>query len=378
MGHAHEACVKVAGGCHRCEAVPAGVAIGCDYLILAPMDALGDAALTKILNTSSVEVERRGSVMLLSTARHHAGCLVTLLNDQLSASLKERIKGVFVPALDTADSLVEALIRAEPLPVLFDVLEVEWAREALRRGNLFSVFQPIVDSASGAVFAYEALIRANRPETGEVVGAGQLIYACQRLNLLHQFDQAARISAIRSGAALNQPDARIFINFLASTIYDPEVCLQTTVAAAQDAGIGMDRLVFEVTETEQIPSMQHLRQILDYYRSHGAGVALDDISSGFSSLQYLADLLPDYVKIDRDLVTSAVSSPSARHTLESIVGLSRKLNVRVIAEGVETVEQMEICVEAGVEYMQGYLFALPGNPPEGVPAGLFAARRKVA
>jgi EAL domain-containing protein (putative c-di-GMP-specific phosphodiesterase class I) len=378
MAHAHEPCVETTGGCRRCEAVPAAVSSGGEYLLLAPMDALGNAALAKILKGASIEFERRGSVMLLSTAGHHAGCLVSLLNDQLSASLKERIKGVFVHSAETPDSIVEAVIRAEALPTLFDILEVEWAREALRRGDLFSVFHPIVDSSTGSIFAYEALIRANRPETGEIVGAGQLIYACQRLNLLHQFDQAARISAIRSGAALNQPDCRIFINFLASTIYDPDVCLQTTVAAAQEVGLGMDRLVFEVTETEHIPSMQHLRQILDYYRRHGAGVALDDISSGFSSLQYLADLLPDYVKIDRDLVTSAASSLSARHTLESIVSLAQKLNVKVIAEGVETVDQMQICVDAGVEFLQGYLFALPGNPPEAIPAGLFPSRRHAA
>jgi EAL domain-containing protein (putative c-di-GMP-specific phosphodiesterase class I) len=140
----------------------------------------------------------------------------------------------------------------------------------------------------------------------------------------------------------------------------------------------MDRIVFEVIETERIECLQRLREIVAFLKRHGAGVALDDLSSGYNSLQFLADLVPDYVKIDRDLVTMSAVSGSARHTLESIVTLARKLNVKVIAEGVESETQLKVCLDAGVEYLQGFLFALPGCPPQPVTVPPMMKREALA
>ena len=104
----------------------------------------------------------------------------------------------------------------------------DWGRDALDDNWLFSLFHPIVEAESGAVFAYEALIRAKNPQTEEVIGAGPLIDASVKLNIEHVFDQRARQTAIRNAAALQIPHLRLFINFMPNTIYDPEVCLRRT------------------------------------------------------------------------------------------------------------------------------------------------------
>jgi EAL domain-containing protein (putative c-di-GMP-specific phosphodiesterase class I) len=294
--------------------------------------------------------------------------VIEKLRTRMPGTLQARVKGVFFENSQprTAEALLDILVYAEPLSSLFEVLDMEWARAVLLENRLFSVYQPIIDAGDGSVFAYEALIRARHPTEDEVVGAYQLIHACERLSLHNALDQCARVTALRDAHAIDTRRTKLFMNFLPSSIYDPEVCLRTTMAAARECGIPMDRLVFEVIETEQVKDMDSLRAVVNYYREHGAGIALDDISSGFASLQYLADLMPDFAKIDRHLVTSAAESSSCRHTLDSLVGLARKLNVKVIAEGIETPEQLLVCQEAGVDYLQGFLFARPAAPPEQV------------
>jgi EAL domain-containing protein (putative c-di-GMP-specific phosphodiesterase class I) len=335
-------------------------------LLLAPLDTEASHVLSSQLTSANISFHTRGPVLAVPVGALSGAELMSQLQARLSVPLQNRVKGVVADRLVDADDLVRHLMRAELLPELFDRSEVEWVRAVLDQDRVFSVYHPIVRACDASIFAYEALIRARALKSDELIGAGQLLYAARKLNLHHEFDRRARISAIRGAARGGLQGSKLFINFMPNTIYDPHVCLRSTVEEAEQTGFGMDRIVFEVIETEQIGSIDRLRQIVAFLKSHGAGVALDDISSGYASLQFLADLVPDYVKIDRDLVTMAAAQGSARHTLESIVGLARKLEIKVIAEGVETDGQLEVCVEAGVDYMQGFLFALPGCPPHPV------------
>jgi len=159
---------------------------------------------------------------------------------------------------------------------------------------------PMEEAHGESQWVRHALIRARHPHTGEVYGAGPIIDAANKLDMHHILDQKARKTAIREAALLREMRGRIFINFMPNTIYDPEICLRTTMEAAHEYGVPLSRLVFEVVETEQIPDMKKLERILDYYRRHGAGTAVDDMGAGYASVEYLAALQPDFVKIDRD------------------------------------------------------------------------------
>ena len=345
-------------------------------LLLAPMDKDATPVLACQLEAAGLTFQVKGPVFALEVEDGSETEFLRSLQDRISGPLQHRVKGVIAASDDESDDLVRRLMHAELLTELFDRTDVEWVRSVLEQDRLFSVYHPIVNAANGSVFAYEALVRAHQPDGAEVIGAGQLIYGARKLNLQHEFDRRARISAIRGAAQMLSPSAHLFVNFMPNTIYDPEVCLRSTVEEAEKSGLGMHRIVFEVVETEQIGSLERLRQIVTYLREQGAGVALDDLSSGYASLQFLAELVPDYVKIDRDLVTMAAARRSARHTLNSIVSLARKLDVQVIAEGVETEGQLDVCLEAGVDYLQGFLFALPGCPPQ--PVHLPPAMRRAA
>lgn len=340
-------------------------------LLLAAMDSEAERAMAMALEIADFSFERLGELFFLFEDNAGQSDLRAALAAILPRSLMTRVKAAVLAESGLNRTLASTLLHAEPLPQFFELWDSAWVREALENRWLFSVYHPILDAGTGERFAYEALIRARNPMTSEIVGAGPLIEACRRLNLQHELDQRARIAAIEGATGLNGPHEKFFINFLPGAVLDPAKSLQKTLQAARRCKIDTSQLVFEVVETEQIEDPVALRCILDVYRERGVGIALDDIGSGFSSLQRLNDLQPDFVKIERHLCAAAATVETARHTLHSIVDLSRKLGAKVVAEGIETKLQMEVCVEAGVDYLQGFLFAQPAFPPQAVAAHHF-------
>jgi EAL domain-containing protein (putative c-di-GMP-specific phosphodiesterase class I) len=249
-----------------------------------------------------------------------------------------------------------------------------WLEEAISRETLFSVFQPIVGLADKRVFAYEALLRARHPETGAMIGAGDIFAACQRLGIPHVIDRAARLTSIRCAAELEFSTTeapQFFVNFLPNAIYDPEVCLRTTVEAIAQTDLQPSQFVFEVVETEQIPDLARLAAILNYYRKQGVRTAVDDMGAGFTSRDYISALRPDYVKIDRDALLAAESSLSARADFADLVRTAHHYGSAVIIEGVENVAQLALGRHAGADYAQGFLFARPASPPQSVDWSAF-------
>ena len=361
------ACSGHAEACLRCQVTDRGPVGQDTYLLLGPHNNNVREALVRRLEAANTPYRAWENVLALPTLRPRIAGLTAAFLQQLPDAVVQDVTGVFFSGdLDDAGSALAAFIRAEPLTALIQRAQHDWVRDALNDGWLFSLFHPIVSAQTGAVFAHEALIRARHPQTQEVIGAGPIIDASVKLNLEHVLDQRARQAAIRNAAALEMPDMRLFINFMPNTIYDPEVCLRTTMETAEECGTDLSTLVFEVVESERIPDMKRLKHILDYYKSRGVGTAVDDMGAGFSTLEYLAALRPDYVKLDRALVVRAEHDRSARQNLDLVVAQARRLEIQVIAEGIETESQMHMCRDAGADFLQGFLFARPANPPETV------------
>ncbi len=232
--------------------------------------------------------------------------------------------------------------------------ESEWLLDLLQQGGMHSVFQPIVHAAStGRIFAYECLLRG-RLDEGRELSAGQILGAARETGLLFHVDREARLTAIRD-AGLHGIATPLFINFNPTAIYDPQFCLRTTVAAARATGMPSERFVFEVIENDAVDDLDHLLRILNYYRDAGFRVALDDLGSGYASLNLLAQLRPDFVKFDRD--------PYKQKVVRKLVELALELEIGTVAEGIERREEWQWLRDAGIEYAQGYWFARPASPP---------------
>lgn len=178
-----------------------------------------------------------------------------------------------------------------------------WLQAAIENENYQSWFQPIVRASSRDVdnaYAHEALFRVY-DESGAVMPPSLVFPLAEQSDLLFSIDLVARRSAVEY-AARGKPSGKLFINFNPSSIYDPSYYLRSTAAAISEIGLKPQDIVFEVTETHQATDLNHLKGILAFYRSNGFGVALDDIGSGWSGLNLLEQLRPDYVKIDMELI----------------------------------------------------------------------------
>ena len=369
-------CAPSADGCSRCQTVPAQPASMNDAsLLLAPQDRNADETLKRALVAGEIPFSRVGPLLIVGDARRRLGDLKELFNRSLSPYTKSCIRAAYAPAgTGTMEQALASFAFAEPLTKMLENAEHEWVREALAGNWLFSVFHPILDARHGDAFAYECLIRARDPQSGKSYGAGQLIGACEALNLQHQLDQRARQAAI-GGGAKHATNSRLFINFLPNTIYDPEVCLRTTMQAAEEHNVAMSRLVFEVVETEKIPDMNHLLGILNYYRDRGVGTAVDDMGAGFTSIEYINSLQPDFVKLDRELVIEAEADFNKRSKMDQVIRATHAVGGKVVAEGIETTAQHRMCVEAGCDLVQGFLFCKPACPPAAIS---FQAIRKAS
>jgi EAL domain-containing protein (putative c-di-GMP-specific phosphodiesterase class I) len=255
-------------------------------------------------------------------------------------------------------------VTAESLPVFFDQAEVSWVREIFRKEALYSVFHPVVHTRSLKPVAFEALIRGTHPYTGEMVSAGELIYACARLNNLDELDTLARDCSIRSAVRISDRSAPIFINYLPNAIGDPEQCFSSSFDEAHRQGIETSRLIFEAVEAESAMSLLSMRETQLYLKSMGARFALDNLGRGHAAVELLEKLNPDFAKLDSNLISTAVVSPRARIELERICLSSQQIETKLIAEGVESIDQMRLCLRCGIELMQGFLFAFPSSPEE--------------
>ena len=214
-------------------------------------------------------------------------------------------------------------------------------------------FQPIVDLTAQRIDAHEALVRG---PSGE--GAPSVLAQVNDSNL-YAFDQACRVKAIELAARLGM-DTRLNINFLPNAVYDPRACIRLTLDAAQRTGFPLDRLTFEFIEHERITDSAHILNIIGEYRRHGFLIALDDFATGYSGLARLADLKPDIIKLDRDLVRDCDQDRVRLAIVAGMVGLGAEIGIKVVAEGVERAGEVAALRSAGIRFMQGFCFAKPG------------------
>jgi EAL domain-containing protein (putative c-di-GMP-specific phosphodiesterase class I) len=213
-------------------------------------------------------------------------------------------------------------------------------------------FQPIIDIRTGEVFAYEALVRGL-----DGSGAATVLGRVSDTNR-YAFDQACRIKAVQLAATLEIP-CYVSINFLPNAVYQAATCIRATLEAARKYNFPTDRIIFEITESENLVDKNHLKNIIDEYKRQGFKTAIDDFGAGYSGLNLLAEFQPDIIKLDMALIRDIHNSRVRIAIVEGIIGVCRALNIEVIAEGTESREEIEQLRAMGVSLFQGYWFAKP-------------------
>lgn len=252
------------------------------------------------------------------------------------------------------------VLRMERANVFIEKIKGEWLTELLRTESVSTYFQPIVDMQSNHVYAHECLLRGIRGS--QVVPPNEVFGTASNLGLMFHLDKLARISAIRNAHAAGL-HSNIFINFNPTAIYQPEACLQTTVQAARESGIPPHNIVFEVVESEEVRDVDFLKRVLDFYRNAGFRVALDDMGAGFSGLNLLNDLKPDFIKLDMQLIRDVHLDPYKQQIAKHMLQLAQELGIQSVVEGLECAGEWEWAKAHGATLAQGYFFAKPSAIP---------------
>lgn len=242
-----------------------------------------------------------------------------------------------------------------------DIINGKQVIQIIKLQKIKTFFQPIIDIRKNEIYGYEALNRGILPD-GSLMQPGVMFSKAKELDLLFNLDRICREASIKAASRQNIK-GKIFINFIPTAIYQPELCLKSTSQTLEDEHIDPSQVVFEVVESEHVADYEHLNRILNYYRKKGFSVALDDIGSGYSNVEFLLNLKPDYMKIDMSIIRGIDKSPDQQLILRELVVHGRMLNQKILAEGIETEEEYNYIKSQDIDLVQGFYFGKPSETP---------------
>jgi EAL domain-containing protein (putative c-di-GMP-specific phosphodiesterase class I) len=313
---------------------------------------------------------RRVSYTDLDAVRQRiARKLLRFVRDRLPVEIQERF-GLYVGCAvltRTAGARFERLVYAALEEAFTDSLhqrrrqqrdEALRLKEILKSGAVSVVYQPVVDLRDRRVLGYEALTRVSAEAFS---GPDHLFKVAHENDAVWRLEQLCRDRAIRGARGL-PGDQLLFLNIEPDTVNDPVLRSESTAGLLRASALKPTQIVLEMTEHSKVHDFQHFRQLLNYFQFQGFRLALDDVGSGYSGLQTIAEIKPDFIKIDMALIRELHLHPIKQDLTATIVRFSTQSGVMLIAEGVETIEELRCLQGLGVRFAQGYLFARPGPP----------------
>lgn len=232
-------------------------------------------------------------------------------------------------------------------------------------------FQPIVDAHTGNVFGYEALMRSR---LDSLPSPDIILNLARSQSKLYQIERMTWFRALEDFSRCDLPDnCRLFVNSISNQILTPE-----DLAAFEEENRGyLSRLVVELTEEEK-PDEEMARRKKAISRRWGAQIALDDYGTGYNGETTLLSLEPDYLKIDMSIVRNIDRDANRQMILRNIVYYARSREIQLIAEGVETRDEMEYLIRSGIHYLQGYYIGLPSPIPGALKSIVLEEIRRLA
>jgi diguanylate cyclase (GGDEF)-like protein/PAS domain S-box-containing protein len=271
---------------------------------------------------------------------------------------------------DAVTAMHEAKRRGQGLVQLFDEPlrlrsirrhEIERdLRESIADGSFELHYQPQMSIADGRIVGVEALLRWRTPD-GRLASPVEFMDIAESTGLIVPLGEWVMAEACRDIAGWQRthpPGLRVSVNVSAVQIQRPDF-LEMLKARMADAGVDASNIRIEITETAFVEMGTELIVRCQQMRELGVHLAVDDFGTGYSSLDYLRRLEPREIKVDLSFVRGLPEKPSECAIVEAIIGLGRSLEIDVVAEGVETPEQLECLVAMGCKFAQGYLWARP-------------------
>ncbi len=224
--------------------------------------------------------------------------------------------------------------------------------------NLKSVFQPIVSLQTGDVIGYEALTRG--PLDSKYINPEMLFEEAKTHDLLWDLEILCRSNAIKTFSSHNS-DKLLFVNVDPAVLKDEHFIKGFTKDILTEHNISPLSLIFEITEKTSIDNYKNFNEVIDYYKSQGYKIAIDDVGTGYSGLSTIAKTRPNYIKMDMSLITNVTRDNFKKAIIKSFVEFANTTNTKIIAEGIEDVCDLYTLIEIGVHYGQGFLINRPND-----------------
>ena len=233
-------------------------------------------------------------------------------------------------------------------------------RYALARGELSLVYQPQISTTEKNVFGFETLLRWNSAEYG-FVSPMQFIPLAEQSGIIHSIGRWVLREACQFARRLADQgwnEVRVAVNISSKQIAADDF-IEMICSAVQEAGIEPHQLELEITESVLMTSMEEATRKLTELKTFGVHLSLDDFGTGFSSLTYLRRLPVETIKIDKSFIDMIIGDAQDAKIIGSIINMAHTIDMNVVAEGVETDEQLEYLADKGCDLIQGYLFSRP-------------------
>ncbi len=353
--------------------------------VAAALEAITGAELRDTDMIAELMISGNAFVVLLSpprTSDHMAYESLMKIARRVQDRIRKELKSVLDPALfpkfgcyvGASTMRVDKKVRLERLvhDALDNALEQadsQELRDAEQRkcrlqdiidaGDVRTLVHPVLRLSTLEVIGYEALTRG--PKDSEFERPDKLFKIAYDADLVLKLERLCRKKALET--ARTMPAGRLmFINVEPEAVADPELRDVVFSSLASESGISPADIVLEITERSAITDFSAFRSTLEYLRTLGFAVAVDDAGAGYGSLQCLAEVKPEWLKIDLSLVQGVDTDEVRSQLIDSLVTFAARMGVKLIAEGIETHAQLDKLLELGVEFGQGFLFTEPCEP----------------
>ena len=333
---------------------------GSDFYVFTSLPVGEDAQPGLARKARQVEESLRATLEEAFGARIHKRIGVFVGHASIHSNPQMRVERLVYRALRQAIGI--ATTKEEERQALLR----ETFLEILRRRRIRTVYQPIFDLSTMEVMGHEALTRG--PTETAFESPELLFQFADDHEAVWELERLCIQSSATHYAA--RPDGLLFINVEADS-----VAALTAVNETLAPLLALpQQVVLEVTERSAIRDVPVFREALDVLRNQGFRIAIDDAGSGYASLQSIAELRPNYLKVANTLITGLHADTIKRDVVEMLVNLSRRIDAVCVAEGIETPEDLEECRRLGIPYGQGFYLAVPAERAADAPARAFTGK----
>lgn len=233
----------------------------------------------------------------------------------------------------------------------FDILG-----DILEGGHIKPVYQPIVSLGSGQVYGYEALSRIS--DSKLQLNIDQMFRLADKKGKAWELETLCRAKALENAVCLD-PDKKLFLNVNSNIIYDDKFKTGFTKTRVSEYGLNANNIIFEITERAAILDSSAFLGSINHYKDQNYGIAIDDVGAGYSGLNVIASVRPGIIKLDMNLVRNIDEDETKQLLCKAMVDFGKSAGIQLIAEGIETEEELKVLIKLGVDLGQGYFLGVP-------------------